>query len=190
LSLRGRRLALLPLALEDDAAPNGLCIECLFIRKSGKDGEANGRSVGDSKSLAEFRLSNGKGLESGLVFFGDVASGVANGEPCVGVCSGGVFGLDSDCFKGAGRSFRLLVEAPVVVLLRTNLGGVSVIVSSGVCGFRAWAIARGPAKRGRIGAAMLPRIKLASKVIGNTFSFNFSRFFCSTPPKTICCTRL
>jgi hypothetical protein len=106
-----------------------------------------------------------------------------------GSVSGGVPGLDAVCFNGAGLSFFLLPVEPVV-LLRVSLVGISEMVSCGAGGFLACAIANGPANLGRKGAAIVPAIKLARTVTGNTFSFNRSFFFDSPPPNTMFCMRL
>jgi hypothetical protein len=190
LSLRRRELLLLPpLGMCVETLVGSVkCIECRFILRSGNEGEERGISVGDSRSLCEDRLANGKDRGSGFARLGDATGGIGDLE--LGVNSGGVFGLDTDFCSGAGRSFLLRDPLGPIVLLRVNFIGISVIVSCGVCGFRAWATASGPANLGRMGAAMLPAIKLASTVTGKTFSFNRSFFFCSPPPNTICCTLL
>jgi hypothetical protein len=93
------------------------------------------------------------------------------------------------------ESLALLVrvEPGVVVWLRVILCAawicvwlVSDMTSAVDEGFRACAIASGPAHLGRSGTAILANTKLASTVTGSTFSLIFSGLAGSPNPKTIC----
>jgi hypothetical protein len=85
-----------------------------------------------------------------------------------------------------------LDDPPVTVLLLPTLAvcTLSEMMSSTGLGFRACAMASGPAWTGRKGAAMLARTRLESTVTGRTFSLIFSRRCGSAEPKTMRCTLL
>jgi len=142
-------------------------------------------------SLYEDRLANGKFLESVFVRLGDAnaTDEIGNLASCV-KSGGGTTGHEVFANRG-DLSFLLRVPEEPVVLLRTSFVGISDMVSWGIACFLACATARGPANRGRIGAAMLPTIKLARTVTGRTFSFSRSFFFVASPlPNTMFCIRL
>ena len=97
----------------------------------------------------------------------------------------------------ASLAFLVRVEPGVVVWLRVILCAAIVCVWLGSDmtspveeGFRACAIANGPAHFGRKGTAILASTKLARTVTGSTFSLIFSCLTGSANPKTMCCTLL
>lgn len=94
---------------------------------------------------------------------------------------------------GAGRDFLELLGLPVTVALLANFGmgtGASDIISSTGRGLRAWLIANGPAWCGNNGTPTPASTRLASTVVGRTFSCMRSLLGGSPPPNTMRCTLL
>lgn len=131
----------------------------------GARGEAGGRTACFLRSLG----SRGRDDEA-------LTERPSSGSEC---CWATLFSLDLD-------------DPPVTVLLLPTLAvcTLSEMISSTGLGFRACAMASGPAWIGRKGAAMLARTRLESTVTGSTFSLIFSRRWGSAEPKTMRWTRL
>lgn len=99
----------------------------------------------------------------------------------------GLDGFEASLADCGGRGLLERPGVPDTVWLRESFCGwtLSEIVSSTGRGLRAWAMAKGPAWRGRNGAAMAPSTKLDKTVTGRTFSLIFSRRTASEAPKTM-----
>lgn len=110
-------------------------------------------------------------------------------------------GSEEGFMSGEPRGSGALVTRPVSLIARRGLPfaadtvcaldifgwfvGSAKAVSSMGCGFRAWAIAMGPATLARLGTPILAITKLASIVTGITFSLIFSWRAASPRPKTM-----